>query len=134
MREPLPHGRAHGLFYLPDQARRLLDPGAGLGAHMHHAAETHALFGCRHPGNLTTRKLLLAPFVYETAVRIKNTTVPLLPESEGASRTPMIFSPPTLSNAHGYVIGPFVSPLLLQSLNFPGFARHRSRILGSAME
>jgi hypothetical protein len=38
------------------------------------------------------------------------------------------------SNANGYVIRPFVSSLLLQSLNFSGFARHRSRILGRAME
>ena len=37
-------------------------------------------------------------------------------------------------NANGYVIRPFVSSLLLKPLNFPGFARHRSRILGSAME
>jgi hypothetical protein len=122
MLEPLPHGRAHGLFYLPDQARRLLDPGAGLGAHMHHAAETHGLFGCWHPGNLTTRKLLSAPFVYETAVRIKNTTVPLLLESEGGAlpgTTTFSMVSNAASNTNGYVIRPFVSSFLLQSLNFP---------------
>jgi hypothetical protein len=37
-------------------------------------------------------------------------------------------------NADIYVIGPFGSPLPLQSLHFPGFARRRAGILDGAME